>query len=82
MNNEESFVLSTLKEFVKLWGSGCQASLNLECTNGHVFYNFPAKLGAPTDLHVVPLRIRKLPDINMVSNRKTTPDSIDVIGLV
>ena len=32
-NNEEAFVMSTLKEFVKIWGSGSQAKLNFECRN-------------------------------------------------
>ena len=33
-NTEEAFVLSSLKEFVKVWGSGRQANFNLECRNG------------------------------------------------
>lgn len=53
-NTEETFILASLKEFVKLWGSGCQANFQLQCFNGQVSYNFSAQLGAPADRHFVP----------------------------
>ena len=53
-NTEETFILSSLKEFVKLWGSGCQANFQLQCSNGQVSFNFSSKLGAPADRHFVP----------------------------
>ena len=34
MNTDEAFVLSSLEEFVKIWGSGNQATLNVKCRNG------------------------------------------------
>ena len=53
-NTEETFILASLKEFVKLWGSGCQANFQLQCSNGQVSFNFSAQLGAPADRHFVP----------------------------
>ena len=44
-NNEEAFVLSTLKEFVKIWGSGSQAKLNFECRNGNAWVQLDFQLG-------------------------------------
>ena len=52
--SEEAFVLSSLKEFVKLWGSGCQASLQLHCFNGQASVNFSSQLGSPADRHFLP----------------------------
>ena len=54
MNTEEAFVLASLKEFVKLWGSGTQASLNLECKNGQAWIHFGAMLGSPASSHFDP----------------------------
>ena len=51
---DEAFVLASLKEFVKLWGSGSQASLQLECEKGKACIKFSCQLGAPADLHFVP----------------------------
>ena len=51
---EEAFVLSSLKEFVKLWGSGSQANLQLECNEGKACIRFSAQIGSPADLHFVP----------------------------
>jgi hypothetical protein len=53
-NTEETFILSSLKEFVKLWGSGCHPNLQLQCSNGQVSFNFSAQLGGPADRHFVP----------------------------
>ena len=50
----EASVLSSIKEFVKLWGSGSQANLPLECNEGKAFIRFSAQLGSPADLHFVP----------------------------
>ena len=40
MNTEEGFILASLKEFVKLWGSGSQSSYHLECKNGQAWFQF------------------------------------------
>ena len=53
-NTEEAFVLANLKEFVKLWGSGKRAHLQLECQNGQACIKFSSYLGAPVDLHFFP----------------------------
>ena len=54
MNTEESFVLASLKEFVKLWGSGTQASFNLECRNGQAWFKLSSLLGPPNHPHFTP----------------------------
>ena len=54
MNTEEAFVLASLKEFVKLWGSGFQASLNLECRNGQAWFQLGGRLGHPALPHFCP----------------------------
>ena len=51
---EEAFVLSSLQEFVKVWSSGCQAHLNLECSNGSAWVKLAFQLGHPADLHHLP----------------------------
>ena len=51
---EEAFVLASLKEFVKLWGSGSQASFQLECKDRQACLKFSTQLGSPADLHFVP----------------------------
>ena len=51
---EEAFVLSSLKEFVKVWGSGCQAHFNLECSNGRAWVKLAFQLEHPADLHHLP----------------------------
>ena len=52
-NTDECFTLATLKEFVKLWGSGRQARLNLECCDGTAWANFSFQLGHPSQQHYV-----------------------------
>jgi hypothetical protein len=52
--SEEAFALASLKEFVKLWGSGSRAFFQLECSNGQAHLQFSSLLGAPTDRHFVP----------------------------
>ena len=54
MNTEEAFVLSSLKEFVKMWGSGCKAQFQLECKERQVWLKMSAQLGAPAERHFVP----------------------------
>ena len=54
MNNEEAFILASLKEFVKLWGSGRDASFKLECYNGQAWFRLDSKLGAPGSPHFEP----------------------------
>ena len=54
MNTEESFVLSTLKEFVLIWGSGNQAFFNFDCKDGKACFNFSTQLGSPGSQHFVP----------------------------
>ena len=54
MNTEETFVLASLKEFVRLWGSGCQSSFHLQCQNYQAWFKLESKLGAPNSHHYVP----------------------------
>ena len=51
---EEAFVLASLKEFVKLWGSGSQASFQLQCSKRQVSFHLSSQLGAPADRHFLP----------------------------
>ena len=44
-NTEESVVLSSLNEFVKVWGSGGESYLNLECRDGLACINPSFNLG-------------------------------------
>ena len=53
-NTEESFVLSNLKEFVNIWGSGGRAKLNLECRKGSMWIKLSAQLGHPAAFHCHP----------------------------
>ena len=50
-NTEESFVLATLKEVVKVWGSGGQANLHLECKDGQAWLKIGFHLGQPDTPH-------------------------------
>ena len=65
---EESFVLSTLKEFVKSWAFGSQANFNVESRNGQARLKLDVQLGdlhhhvpppPPTRKHKGPARRRK-----------------------
>ena len=53
---KETFVLASVKEFVKLWGSGSQATFNLECSNGQAWFQLGARLGPPAFPHFYPHR--------------------------
>ena len=37
-NTEETFLLASLKEFVKVWASGNQAKISMECNDGKLWY--------------------------------------------
>ena len=54
MNTEEAFLLSSLKEFVKIWGSGNQATLNIECKDGKACVRMETLLGHPSSSHFKP----------------------------
>ena len=54
VNTEEAFVLATLKEFVKLWGSGNQDSFHLECKDRQASFKFSSLLGPPGGRHFDP----------------------------
>ena len=54
MNTEENFVLASLKEFVRLWGSGCQSSFQLQCKNKQAWFKLESVLGSPASPHFVP----------------------------
>jgi hypothetical protein len=51
---EEAFVLASLKEFVKLWGSGGHASFQLQCSNRQASFHLSSQHGAPADRHFLP----------------------------
>ena len=53
-NTEEAFVLSNLKEFVKIWGSGGRAQFNLECKNGSAWIKLKVKVADPASPHYHP----------------------------
>ena len=72
MNSEETFVLASLKEFVKLWGSGSQATFNLECSNGQAWFHLGARLGPPASAHFFPPN----PPPQVPKKRKKTPARI------
>ena len=51
VNCEESFVLASLQEFVKVWSSGHQANFNLNCENGRAWLSLGFQLGSPSSPH-------------------------------
>ena len=53
-NTEETFVLSTFKEFVKIWGSEGRAKLNIECKDGSAWIKLTAQLAHPASHHYLP----------------------------
>ena len=53
-NTEEAFVLANVKEFVKIWGSGSQANLNIRCKNGNAWLELAIQLSPPCAQHYVP----------------------------
>ena len=54
MNNEEAFLFSTFKEFLKCWKSGTNARVFIESVEGRAFVSFSAFLGLPEDVHFKP----------------------------
>ena len=50
-HNEETFVLASVKEFVKAWSSGNQANLNLQCKNGGAWLSLGFQLNSPQSPH-------------------------------
>jgi len=53
-NNEERFVLASLKEFVKTWGSGRAGSFQLVCDEGHAKLSMEFSLETPGSAHFTP----------------------------
>jgi hypothetical protein len=49
---EEAFVYATLCEFVKLWGNGSQAFLQLQCHGGQAWIQLMSSLGPPSSPHL------------------------------
>ena len=52
-NTEEAFLLSSMKEFVKVWASGNRAKINVECDKGTAWLNISFSLGRPDASHHV-----------------------------
>ena len=50
-NNEERFVLASLKEFVKTWGSGNAGSFQLVCKDGQAKLSMEFSLESPGSSH-------------------------------
>ena len=75
-NTEEAFVLSSLKEFVKAWGSGRQGCFSLECRNGLACVKLSFDLGHPSEPHchethgATPSFFQTKPSRNYVSARQ------------
>ena len=53
-NNEERFVLASLKEFVKTWGSGNAGSFQLVCKDGQAKLSMEFSLETPGSSHFTP----------------------------
>ena len=53
-NNEERFVLASLKEFVKTWGLGRAGSFQLVCDKGHAKLSMEFSLETPGSPHFTP----------------------------
>ena len=53
-NTEEAFVLATVKEFVKFWGSENQAHPSLECKNWNAWVHLAFQVGRPSAQHFDP----------------------------
>ena len=66
VNTEETFVLASLKEFVKIWGSGNQATFNLECRNGNAYLRMETHLGPPGQQHYVIIISTAMADNNTI----------------
>ena len=49
---EEAFVYATFREFVKLWGNGNQASLQVQCHGGQAWVQLLSALGSPSSPHL------------------------------
>jgi hypothetical protein len=54
VRSEESFVLASLKEFVKTWGTGRDGSFQLVCKDGQTKLSMEFSLEAPGSLHFTP----------------------------
>ena len=52
--SKESFVLASLKEFVKTWGTGRDGSFQLVCKDGQAKLSMEFSLEAPGSLHLTP----------------------------
>ena len=61
MNNEEAFLFSTFKEFLKCWKSGTNARVFIESVEGRAFVSFSAFLGTPEDVHFKPRQWKRNP---------------------
>ena len=58
-NTEAGFVFATLVEFIHLWRSGRDASINIKCKEGKAALSMECNLGNPGDQHVpVPVRVK------------------------
>ena len=58
-NTEAGFVFATLVEFIHLWGSGKDATINIKCTEGQAKLSMECNLGNPGDQHVqVPVKVK------------------------
>ena len=53
-NNEERFVLASLKEFVKTWGTGRAGSFQLVCKEGQAKLSMEFSLETPGCPHFTP----------------------------
>jgi len=51
-NSEAGFVFASMIEFIHLWKSGKDGSINVECKNGKASLNFSCSLGCPDTPHV------------------------------
>ena len=51
-NSEAGFIFASMTEFIHLWRSGKEASINIDCKNKQAFLNISCSLGHPDQPHI------------------------------
>ena len=62
-NNEERFVLASLKEFVKTWGTGGEGCFQLDCKDGQCKMSMELNLGPQEVLFLPWLKTTRTPQM-------------------
>ena len=77
---DESFVLASLKEFVKLWGSGSQASLQLDFEKEKLASSFPVSSELQLIYTLFRMLNKMLPMASLVNIFLITADIRDLLN--